>query len=79
VITVYNACMAQRAYFGLGFVPSLIIAILPIVSWIIGVIICFQREQYTYGIIRIFLGWFPVFWIMDIISICVNKDLVWLA
>ncbi len=71
--------MAQRAYFGLGFVPSLIIAILPIISWIVGVIVCFQREQYVYGIIRIFLGWFPVFWILDIVSMCVNKDLVWLA
>ena len=71
--------MAQRAYFGFGFVPSLIIAILPIVSWIFGIIVCFQREQYTYGIIRIFLGWFPVFWILDIINICVHKDLVWLA
>ena len=71
--------MAQRAYFGLGFGPSLIIAIVPIVSWIVGVIICFQREQYVYGIIRIFLGWFPVFWILDIVSMCVNKDLVWLA
>ena len=71
--------MAQRAYFGLSFIPSLLIAILPIVSWIVGIIICFQREQYTYGIIRIILGWFPVFWILDIVSICVHKDLVWLA
>ncbi len=72
--------MAQRAYFGLGFVPSLIIAILPLVSSIFGIIICFQREQYTFAIIRIFgLLIFPVFWILDIINICVHKDLVWLA
>ncbi|MBO4726149.1 MAG: hypothetical protein J5598_00930 [Clostridia bacterium] len=71
--------MAQRAYFGLGFVPSLIIAILPIISWIFGIIICFQREQYGFAILRIFLGWCPVFWIMDIICLCVHKDLIWLA
>ena len=69
--------MAQRAYFGLGFVPSLIIAIFLPVCWIFGVIVCFQREQYAYAVIRIFFGW--AIWIVDIICMCVHKDLVWLA
>lgn len=74
----YNTFMAQRAYFGLGFIPSLLIAFLPIVGCIFGIIVCFQREQYLFGILRIFFGW-NVLWIVDIISMCVRKDLVWLA
>ncbi len=70
--------MAQSAYFGLGFIPSLLIAILPIFGWIFGIIVCFQREQYVYAVIRIFFGW-NIIWIVDIISMCVHKDLVWLA
>ncbi len=70
--------MAQRAYFGLGFIPSLLIAFLPILGCIFGIIICFQREQYWFGVLRIFFGW-NILWIVDIISMCVHKDLVWLA
>lgn len=70
--------MAQKAYFGLNFVASLIIAILPVVGCIFGIIVCFQREQYGFAILRIFFGW-NIIWLLDIICMCVHKDLVWLA
>lgn len=70
--------MAQRAYFGLNFALSLILAIFPITCCIFGIIICFQREQYGFAILRIFFGW-NILWLVDIISMCIHKDIVWLA
>ena len=69
--------MAQKAYFGLSYTKSLLLAIFPLTAWVLGVIICFQREQYTYAIIRIPLG--LIFWIPDAICMIIKKDLEWLA
>jgi hypothetical protein len=69
--------MAQRAYFGTGYIVSLIFAIFPFTAWVFGVVVCFQRERYLFGVIRIFFGW--IIWIIDIISMILHKDLKYLA
>jgi len=69
--------MAQRAYFGFSYIISLILVILPPTAWICGIIVCIQREQYIFAVIRIFFGW--LIWLVDIVSMLVHKDLEWLA
>jgi hypothetical protein len=67
--------VAQKAYFGMGYVVSLIMCIF--FGWILGVIVRFQRDKILLAILNIPL--FPIFWIIDIVSMIVNKDLEWLA
>jgi predicted neutral ceramidase superfamily lipid hydrolase len=67
--------MAQKAYFGLNYVVSLILCIF--FGWILGIIVRFQREKYLMAVLNIFL--FFLFWPLDIVSMIVKKDLEWLA
>jgi len=77
--------MEQKAYFGLDWIVSLILAIIPITSMVCGIITRFQREpkKPIWGIIHLVsififgIGIF-VFWIVDLVSMIVNKDLKWL-
>lgn len=66
---------ASVGYFGLGYIVSLILAIIPPTSWICGVITAFQRGNILGGLIRIFLG-FNIFWIIDLITMIIHKK-VW--
>ncbi len=70
--------MAQRAFFGLSFIPTLLLAIFPITCWICGIITCVQREQYFFTFLRVLFGW-NIIWLIDVVSILAHKDLVWLA
>ena len=67
----------QRAYLGLGFLVSLILAIIPITAWVLGVVTRLQRGRIILGILNIPFGF--IFWIIDLISMIINKDLVYLA
>ena len=60
--------MAKRKsdYFGLGRIVSLILAIIPVTSWILGAITRFSEGKIVAGIIRIFGGW--LIWVCDLIS-----------
>ncbi|MDR1917509.1 MAG: hypothetical protein LBQ05_00805 [Christensenellaceae bacterium] len=69
--------MAQKAYFGLSWVLSLILAIIPITNIILGIVVRIQREKYLMAVLNVFLC--PVFYFIDLISIIANKDLEWLA
>lgn len=63
-------------YFGLGYLVSVILAIIPVTSLICGIITAFQRGHVLFGIIRIFLGW-NIFWIIDLICMIVYKK-IWI-
>lgn len=65
-----------KGYFGLGWGISLILAIIPITSWICGVITSFQRGHVLWGVVRIFLG-FNIFWIIDLVCMIVSKK-IWI-
>ena len=52
-------------YFGLSYIVSLILAIIPITAWICGMITRFSEGKIVAGIIRIFGGW--LIWIIDLI------------
>ena len=64
-----------KGYFGLGWVISLILCFF--LGWPLGIIERFIRGKILMAVLNIFLG--PIFWIVDFISLIVNKDLKWLA
>ncbi len=62
--------MAKKSdYFGLSYVVSVILAIIPITSLICGVITRIQE-----GILRLLLGW-NIIWILDIVFMIVKKEI----
>ena len=67
----------QRAYFGLGWVVSLILAIIPFTSWILGIIVRFQRGNILGGILII--PFCCIFWIIDLVTTITQKDITVLA
>lgn len=67
----------QRAYLGLDWVISLILAIIPFTNIVCGIIVRIQRENWLGVILNIVL--FPLFYIIDLVTIILSKDLTVLA
>ena len=57
---------SNKDYFGLDYIVSLILAIIPVTCWVCGFVSRFKEGKIVAGIIRIFLT-FPVLWILDIV------------
>ena len=67
--------MAKKSdYFGLSWIVSLILAIIPVTSWICGVVTRFQEGKIVAGIIRLFTG-FWIVWLVDLIMMIINKNI----
>ena len=67
--------MAKKSdYFGLGYLVSVILAIIPITSWICGAVTRLQEGKLVAGIIRLVLG-FTIIWILDIIFMVWKKEI----
>lgn len=67
--------MAKKSdYFGLDYIVSLILAIIPITSWVCGFVTRFMEGKIVAGLIRLFLG-FTIIWILDIIFMILNKSI----
>lgn len=62
-------------YFGLSYIVSLILAIIPVTSWFCGIITRFQDGKIVAAIIRIFFG-FNIIWICDLILMIVSKHIL---
>ena len=58
-------------YFGLNRLISIILAIIPVTSWICGVITRISEGKIVAGILRIFLG-FTIVWLIDLIMMIAN-------
>lgn len=56
----------KKDYFGLSWIVSLILCIIPITSCIFGVATRFSEGKIVAGILRIVLGW-NIIYILDII------------
>lgn len=65
----------KRDYFGLGYIVSVILAIIPVTSWILGFMTRFLEGKIIAGIVRIFFG-FNIIWICDIISMILRKKIL---
>lgn len=67
--------MAKKSdYFGLGYLVSVILAIIPITSWICGAVTRLQEGKLVAGIIRLVFG-FTIIWILDIIFMVWKKEI----
>jgi len=67
--------MAKKSdYFGLGYIVSVILAIIPVTSWICGAVTRILEGKIVAGILRILLGW-NIIWILDIIFMIVKKQI----
>ena len=63
--------MANKSdYLGLSRIVSLILAIIPFTSWILGVVTRFQEGKILAGVIRIFGGWLS--WLVDLIMMVLH-------
>ena len=62
-------------YFGLSYIVSVILAIIPVTSWFCGIITRIQDGKIVAAIIRIFFG-FNIIWICDLILMIVSKHIL---
>ncbi len=63
-----------KDYFDLDWVISLILAIIPVTSWICGAVTRILEGKYVAGILRLFLGW-NIIWILDLVFMIVDKKI----
>lgn len=64
--------MAKKSdYFGLGRLVSLILAIIPFTSLVLGVVTRFTEGKIVAALLRLFLGW-NIIWILDIVFMVLN-------
>ena len=57
---------ASKDYFGLSWIASLILAIIPVTSFVLGVVTRFKEGHWVCALIRIFFGW-NIIWILDLL------------
>ena len=68
--------MAKKSdYFGLGYIVSLILAIIPVTSWILGAVTRFKEGKLVAGILRLLLGW-NIIYICDLVLMIVSKHIL---
>lgn len=61
-------------YFGLDYVISLILAILPPTSLICGIVTRIQEKKYVAAVLRILFGW-NIWWILDLVFMIKDKKI----
>ena len=61
-------------YFGLSYLVSVILAIIPVTSWICGFVTRFMEGKIVAGLIRLIFGW-KIFWILDLIFMIISKHI----
>lgn len=64
----------QSDYFGLGYIVSIILAIIPVTSWICGFVTRFKEGKIVAGLIRLIFG-FTIVWILDLIFMICTKHI----
>jgi len=67
----------QKAYLGLDWIISLILAIFPVTNIVLGIVTRVQRKNWLGVILNIIIC--PVFFFIDLVTMIVNKDLTVLA
>jgi len=68
--------MAKKSdYFGLDYIVSLILAIIPFTSWICGAITRLQEGKIVAAVIRLVFG-FTIVWVCDLVLMIVSKHIL---
>lgn len=68
--------MAKRKkdYLGLSQIVSLILAIIPITSYILGIVVRFQEGKIVAAILRLVLGW-NIIYILDLVFMILEQHI----
>lgn len=66
---------SSKDYFGLGYLVSVILAIIPVTSWILGALTRFSEGKIVAGLIRLIFG-FNIVWICDLVLMIVSKHIL---
>lgn len=66
---------AKNDYFGLEYIVSLILAIIPITSFVCGIVTRFMEGKIVAGILRIIPPIGFVCWILDIVYMVTKKQI----
>ncbi len=67
--------MANKSdYFGLSYLVSVILAIIPVTSWICGAITRLSEGKILAGIIRLIFGW-NIISILDLVFMILSKHI----
>lgn len=61
-------------YFGLSWIVSLILAIIPFTSWICGALTRFQEGKFVAAIVRLVFG-FTIVWVLDIVCMLLGHSI----
>ena len=73
--------MAKKGdYFGLSYLVSVILAIIPVTAWVCGFVTRFMEGKIVAGLIRLIFGFtivgFTIVWILDLILMIVSKHIL---
>ena len=66
---------AKKDYFGLTYIVSVILAIIPVTAWLLGAITRLSEGKILAGIIRL-IGLGFILWIVDLILMIVSKHIL---
>lgn len=61
-------------YFGLSYLVSVILAIIPVTSWLCGAVTRFMEGKIIAGLVRLIFG-FTIVWILDLIWMVLKKKI----
>ena len=68
--------MAKKGdYFGLPYIVSVILAIIPVTAWILGALTRFSEGKIVAGLIRLIFG-FNIVWIIDLVLMLFSKRIL---
>ena len=66
---------SKKDYFGLGYLVSVILAIIPVTSWILGALTRISEGKLLAGILRLLFG-FNIVWILDLVFMILKKEIL---
>jgi hypothetical protein len=66
---------AKKDYFGLSYLASVILAIIPVTSWVLGAVTRIQEGKIVAGVLRLILGW-NIIWFCDLLCMIFNKSIL---
>ena len=64
-----------KAYFGLPYIVSLILTIIPVTHWILSGVTRIMRGHVISGILNLIPGVNFVFWIIDLVTMITARDI----
>ncbi len=66
---------SNKDYFGLDYIVSLILAIIPITAWICGFVTRFKEGKIVAGIIRVLPFFGFIIWVIDLVMMIMKGEI----